>query len=586
MNVRWLLPVLIVCCAQSPAKCESAAPLSAMARLPVREVTVFKDGNAFVLHEGKMPTDGAGNVVMDYLPSPVLGTFWPYSQEKNAKLTCVVAGQRKVLVPRTALSVPELIEANPGAAVTVEELSGGGISQKVVSYDATIEGVPTRSSEELEATSPPNSGEKLPVKSGLVMLRTATGLQAVPIDHIQTIAFKGEHNTKVSDSEFRNLLNLKLKWEGKPEKSADVGMVYLQKGLRWIPNYKINLHSDGSADVKLQATVVNELTDLQDVTANFVIGVPSFAFDGVIDPIKLEEAAAQLSSAFTRDNRTANAFSNAIMAQAPMMQGTTNGTIGPQGVEDLGPEVGGSAKTEDLFVFTAQHLSLKKGQRMVVPIAQYNLKYKDLYALDIPFSPPPEVRMTYHPQDTELAKQLAQPVVTHKIRLTNKSNNPLTTAPTLILKDDKLIAQSLMNYTGINGQCDLKLTTAVDVSVKKTENETKRTANAMRLQDDTYGRVDLNGTIKLTNFFDKPIEVEVKRLVLGKIGTADAGGKTEMINVFEDSRVAAERPHWWAWYDWPYWWSRVNSIGEATWNVDLPKEKPVELHYTWSYYWR
>ena len=46
--------------------------------MPVKEVTVFKDGHAFVLHEGAMPTDAAGNVLMDYLPSPVLGTFWPY----------------------------------------------------------------------------------------------------------------------------------------------------------------------------------------------------------------------------------------------------------------------------------------------------------------------------------------------------------------------------------------------------------------------------------------------------------------------------------------------------------------------------
>lgn len=39
-----------------------------LAKLPVREVTAFKDGHAFVLHEGSLPTDASGNVVMDYLP--------------------------------------------------------------------------------------------------------------------------------------------------------------------------------------------------------------------------------------------------------------------------------------------------------------------------------------------------------------------------------------------------------------------------------------------------------------------------------------------------------------------------------------
>ena len=54
-----------------------------LAKMPVREVTVFKDGHALMLHEGKMPVEESGDVLMDYLPSPVLGTFWPYSADKG-----------------------------------------------------------------------------------------------------------------------------------------------------------------------------------------------------------------------------------------------------------------------------------------------------------------------------------------------------------------------------------------------------------------------------------------------------------------------------------------------------------------------
>jgi hypothetical protein len=79
------------------AAAEKAAPLSMFGKLPIKEITVFKDGHAFVAHEGEMPTDERGNVVMDYLPAPVIGTFWPYSAEKRAKLTSVVARQKRVL---------------------------------------------------------------------------------------------------------------------------------------------------------------------------------------------------------------------------------------------------------------------------------------------------------------------------------------------------------------------------------------------------------------------------------------------------------------------------------------------------------
>src|SRR2546430_17578214 len=83
---------------------EEPAPLTAMARMPVKEITIFKDGHALLLHDATMPTDADGNVLLDYLPAPVLGTFWPYSSDKNVKLTSVVAGQRRVRVEGTALN--------------------------------------------------------------------------------------------------------------------------------------------------------------------------------------------------------------------------------------------------------------------------------------------------------------------------------------------------------------------------------------------------------------------------------------------------------------------------------------------------
>ena len=110
---------LLVCAASLVA--QSPAPLAALARMPVKEATVFKDGHAFVLHEGTLPTDAAGNVLMDYLPAPVLGTFWPYSSNRDVKLAGVVAGQRRMLVEETALSLAALLEGNAGAQAIITE---------------------------------------------------------------------------------------------------------------------------------------------------------------------------------------------------------------------------------------------------------------------------------------------------------------------------------------------------------------------------------------------------------------------------------------------------------------------------------
>lgn len=575
------------------ALADKAEPMASMARLPVKEVTVFKDGHAFVLHAGNMPTDAQGNVVMDYLPNPVLGTFWPYSGDKGAKLTAVTASQRKVLVSRTALTLRELIEANIGAAVVVTELPlGSGDKAAAVSYPATILSIPTQSGEELEATSPPNSGDKLPVKGNLVLLKTAEGNKAVNIDRLADVTFKTDkpdYQAKLEREEFRNLLKLKLDWgKAQPQKEAAVGLVYLQRGLRWIPSYKVTIDGQGNAVLQLQATLVNELTDLDDVTANLVIGVPTFSFQDQNDPISLQQTVARVTGRLAANSQMLN-FSNAIQSQVAYMPERGGEAPGAAQPMDMGPEVSGATKTEDLFVFTVAHITLKKGQRMVLPVTEFKLKYRDVYTVDIPFTPPPEVWRNMGGQQDLMAKLFASPKAMHTLRLTNTSTYPLTTAPAMILRDNRLIAQGMMTYASPGGECDLDLTTAIDIQVKKTDSESKRTPDAVRWNGDQYGRIDLAGTITLRNFGKQAVEVEVVRHVLGNVNSADNNGKTQMVNIFEDYsfKPAGNEPQpWWTSYSWPYWWHHFNGVGRVTWKVTLEPDKPVDLGYTWHYYWR
>jgi hypothetical protein len=177
-----------------------------LANMPVREVTIFKDGHAFVLHEGPMPTDADGNVVLDYLPRPIVGTFWTYSTDAKAKLAGVVSGKRLVSVDRTALTIPELIEANIGARVRITE---AGLS----AYETVILAVPTRSSEELSQSSPPSSPDVLPQRGKIVLLKFEGGIKAVPIESIREITFLEQPRPTLAHEEFRNIMTLRLDWD-------------------------------------------------------------------------------------------------------------------------------------------------------------------------------------------------------------------------------------------------------------------------------------------------------------------------------------------------------------------------------------
>jgi hypothetical protein len=594
MNRFFPLFVCAAALASAPfAQAQKAAPLSALAKMPVKEVTVFKDGHAYVVHSGKMPVNAEGNVEMDYLPTPILGTFWPASVDKQAKLTAVTASQRKVLVERTALALRELIEANIGADVMVTEAQMEVDKKPVpLTYRATIVGLPMQSGEELEQLSPPNSGPRLPVKGSVVLLKLQDGgTKATDLGRILDVTFINAPKGKLALEEFRNLLTLKLEWaDNKPQKEAEMGLMYVQRGIRWIPNYKVAIDGKGNAKVTLQATLLNELTDLEDVSCNLVVGVPTFQFKETADPMGLQNTMAQLSTYF-RDADLSNGgqfLNNSIMTQTAARMSEAPSRNAPAG--DLGPDALGSEQAEDLFVYNAKHVTLKKGQRMVLPIAEFTVPYKDVYTLDVPFTPPSDVRVQFNSQQqAELARLLAAPKVMHKIRIENKSKFPLTTAPALILSDERVLGQGMMTFTSAGASVDLAITAAVDIQVRKTDRETKRSVNAMSVDGNQYASVDLEGKITLVNYRKEPVTIEVSRSVLGTVGEAE-NGKTEMVNVFENAAYATPTgtgfPAWWSWYPWPAWWHRVNGVGRITWTVNAEPGKPVELNYKWKYFWR
>jgi hypothetical protein len=599
-NRLFAILALLALTVTHPLLAEPATPLTALARMPVKEITVFKDGHAFLLHSGKMPVDAAGNVLLDALPQPVLGTFWPYSADKNAKLTSVTASVHKVKLERTALSIRELVEANVGASVQItEQIAAAGKEPQTVSYAGTIESIPTQSGEELEATSVPDSGERLPVRGDVVLVKTEAGTKAVSFDRIIDITFAQKPGTRLAPEEFRNLLTLKLDWGGKaPEKQAEVGMLYLQRGIRGIPNYKVAIDGKGQATVRLQATLINELTDLEDVTTNLVIGVPTFAFANTTDPIALQQTAAQLSQYFVQpgtlgnnfDNGSSQAMSNSIMTQTARMGEVRQAQPAPAPA-DLGPEIASQGKSEDLYLFQVKHVTLKKGQRMVLPVAEYTLKYKDVYTLDVPVTPPPEVLRNFDgSRRAEIARLLATPKVMHKIRLFNTSDAPLTTAPALIVSSDRVIAQGMMYYTAMGANFDLELTNAVDVNVRKTDQETARTPDAEKWNKETFLRIDMAGKISLTNYAKQPVDLEVTRHLMGNLDTVDHDGKKESVNLLEDAAAGPAAgpayPMWYGWYAWPSWWNRFNGVGKATWTLTVEPGKTTDLNYTWHYFWR
>lgn len=595
MKLQVLSTLVVLCISVMPLPgsvfgSEGEAPdRTVYDKLPVKEVTIFKDGHAYVLHEGAMTTDAKGNVFLDTLPSPVMGTFWAYSVRPDVALSSVVSSREEREVEQASLSIEDLIKGNVAKSVLIKETG------KNESYQATIVRI-------LEESAQPSSPDSAAIRNNypyaptppvqpqnrIVLLKAADGTRALPVSQIQSVTFLDDVNDTVRRKQQKDTMTLHLDWKGKPPaQKAEVGMAYVQRGIRWIPAYRVEIDGKGKAVLKLQACIINELADLNDIKAHLVVGVPNFAFKEVVDPISFQEAAASLSGHFRADNRTAYAFSNAIMSQQVSAYEERSIPAPGAGSLNLGPELEGTANTEDLFVFTIDRLTLKKGQRIMMPLVEFTLSYEDIYCVDLSFAPPLELRRNFNSeQQLTLAKLFHAPNAIHKIRIKNASDYPLTTAPATILKDSKVLAQGMMTYTAIGNKGDLELTTAVNIGVKSTNEQTSQTPNAVNWNGNSFSKIEMRGTIELTNFSDKPVTLQVRRSVLGNMnqGSHDAAVK-QLGNSYDGYVFEEGQPLWWNWCSWPWWWYRFNGIGHATWTVELVPGQPLTLEYQWHYFW-
>jgi len=487
-------------------------------------------------------------------------------------LVSAKAAKQRVKVERTALELRALLAANIGCSVNLYD-----INNEVTS--GTLIDVPKRTTEELERVEAPTGAPRLPVAGAIALVRTSIGTKAIPLDRVRDVTFLGEHKATQTDEELRDRLTLRV--ERGAGEHAKIGLVYVQKGLRWIPAYKVDIDGAGKAKVELEATLVNDLVELDDATVNLVIGVPRFEFAGMVDPIALQETAASLGRRMESQDRMSNFLSNSIMTQAMEYRA-------PEAAANdaPAPAVEGAENNEDLFVFTIKHVTLGRGERLVLPIASFVLDYRDVYTLDVPFAPPAELRDNFQADRMlELGKLLSAPKVMHVLRITNKSAAPLTTAPALLFNKGRVIAQSLLTYTPVGAETDLPMTTAVDVSVEKTEKESGRAPDAVKWGGDSYHRIDMTGALELINKKSETVELEVHRSFMGLADSVDNGGTFEQKSL-SDEWFSPDRPSWWSWWNWPSWWQHWNGTARATWKLTLKAGDKASLNANWHYFWR
>lgn len=511
----------------------------------VKRVAVFKNGYAFTYREGETTVNN-GWAYTTRTPIGVLGTVWGYSTSPNTKVMQLLASEAEKSELERVTDIADILLANEGAKIRFVD----AYSNPSKSYEGTYEILSRNRNFAVSSVST--------IQEINIALKTETGVMFFPITNIRNIEIIGQPKFEKpkKTKEFR----LSMKVDGAADgQKLNLGIAALERGIRWIPAYRVEVKGDPikEAKLELEAMLVNDLTDMKNTDVYFVVGVPSFLFQNEISPLSLNTGFAGVNTGFRRDQ---GYLSNAIMTQrAGGEVELDDKEISPTSPDE---EKVASSSAEQLFLYQASQINLKKGERMSQRLFSLTIPCSEVFEWTIDDSTNPD-------QDSARSGVITQPLtnqVWYGLKLKNTTGMPWTTAPAVSFREWKPLGQNLLSFTPIGGENILRVTPATEVIGTHRLEEKMREPKQIRYSGSTYDYdlVTVEGTIKLKNVKKQPVELVLTRKVSGDVTAAGDNGKISR----EGFNLQAVNP---------------NSV--IKWNLTLPTGEK-EIKYTYKVYVR
>ncbi len=493
-------------------------------------ISAFKNGTAFVVKEIQLAAN-KGVATLEEIPQATFGTLWFYAPTNTIKS---VNSQTKELSKKNDVSSLEtILLANVGKAAKITLKDNK-------SYEGTI----------------------FKMEKNILVFQTVSGTWfSLNPAQVELLELKSQPNMSYEVKQNKKVIEIELS-QAKAKQS--ISMMYLQKGISWLPNYAIELKEDNKAKLVLRASLLNDSEDIENANIDFVVGIPNFAYTYLASPLVSSQDMMSFIS-------TLNTYSNQPQgnrAYANMRRGdiTTQSFANIAVNEDLDDfdytpiELEGE-QAEDLFFYKAQNISLKKGGRGLYDILVLDTEYEDIYEVNLTAS----TAKNYYSSTYATINSSNQ--VWHSIRLKNDSKLPWTTGTVLLTKQlnkiSKPLSQDKLNYTPVGAKTKIKLTVSPSIVVKDSEKENSRVENKKKRDKVFYDLVTVESKIEVINYHNRDITLNIDRQIVGK--------PTECNEKWKSDKVFNQ-------YD------LMNERYKVEWEIPLKKGESKEITYQYEVY--
>jgi len=471
-------------------------------------VAAFKNGLAFVVRQGEVQLQsGTGRITP--IPNATLGTLWLAPGEANASLDEVVAYRYNVAGERQLQSLAEVLQSNVGKTVTVT------YSMNMKDYTGEIVGLQERQppGTEMNPESAPDAAAHS-AKPQYLLLRVDKKLMALPIGSIANAILSDDTNFLEKYEQQRAALRFKIKGGGD---KTHLTMGYLEHGLGWTPSYMISLTDDKTAQITMQAVVMDDAEDLDNADVFFVVGVPNFVYSETPSPMSLQQNLLSfMKDAERRDGGNYRMYSNAISGQLVANELKELDAKSEPSFAQTVTELSG-APEEDLFLYSRAGVTLSKGERATYNVFSSVVDYEHIYEWEV--MDPQRVDAYGNPVQNypNTPDAAVRNSIWHSIRLKNNTKFPWTSAPTMVISGTKPVSQDTLPYTPKNATSSLRITIATDIRSSHEEREVARQQNVQRRHGYELDLVTVEGKVKLKNYKSKEVRVDVGKTLRGEV---------------------------------------------------------------------
>lgn len=457
------------------------------------EVAVFKNGTAFLVKKSEINAENA-NYILKNLPQATFGTLWFAAENNQIKQISTFTDAVKSNVP---------IETMVG--MLMANLNKKGV---FVFGDATIEGT-------LES-----------IVGTMAVVKTNSGKYYTnELTACKSIEFAEKPTTQIEKKEEKKILQLEFT---KKNASQSLQMMYLAKGISWVPSYHIEMMTEAQARVTLSAMLMNDLEDLENANMNLVVGVPNFAYTYLQSPLISNEGVITFLNQL--NNNSNQYYRNQSNSRADIRaQSFSNVMVNDEitDSEEIPALETEGKQAEDLFFYQLKNITLKKNGRAMQDILQHNTSFEHLYEVTINANN----TNSYASQNETSIENVN--LVKHAILIKNDSKLPWTTGTILLTKSidgvAKPLSQDKLNYTPVGGKVKIPITVVSDISVKDTEKEIDRKINTKQKDGYFYDLVTVEAKIDLKSFKNIPIDLKIRRTFTGQALQCSINWLTEKI---------------------------------------------------------